>query len=1183
MHTSCLKLTLLKLNGEHAILRSCPAGHFEFHISRNAREKYEFDHTLFSSTGNVVFVDFQAARFFAQQINQQRDLQRFPQQTVKAGQINAMGLIDEILHHVVFLYRKQINPKAFEQALKWVETEVGKKQIDKVLTQFIEQFPPGVVDKNQLDAKTYLTESTNGISNRLIALEEILMLWLANRNPAFSTFRELFDDSLLRRQTAYFQVIQSIDDFFKTQPPLGPDKLDLISLLRQPAIAAPDSLEGQLRFMRRRWGILLEKFSSRLVGSLDLIKEETKPAFAGPGPTRVPEFNFSDIEFEKFSSDLEWMPRLVLIAKSILVWLDQLSKKYSRSINRLDEIPDQELDDLAGWGLTGLWLIGIWQRSAASKKIKQMCGNPEAEASAYALFDYEIAEEIGGYDALQNLKYRCLQRGIRLASDMVPNHTGVDSKWVREKPDWFVSLSRMPFPSYTFNGANLSTDPRYGIFIEDNYYSRTDAAVVFKRQDYWTGDVKYIYHGNDGTNMPWNDTAQLNFLNPEVREAVIQNILKVANSFSIIRFDAAMTLTKKHYQRLWFPEPGSGGDIPTRSEHGLSKGDFNKAMTDEFWREVVDRIAERAPDTLLLAEAFWLMEGYFVRTLGMHRVYNSAFMNMLKNEENEKYRETVKNTIQFNPEILKRFVNFMNNPDEETALAQFGKSDKYFGVCTMMVTMPGLPMFGHGQIEGFAEKYGMEYRRAYLDEQVDRELVDRHEREIFPLMKKRYLFANVDDFLFYDFLNSQGQVNENVFAYSNRFGNECALIVYNNKFAAAKGWIRTSVPYAVKTGTNSDDRLVQKKLGNALNLHSDDACYCIFYDEVTRLEYIRKSKEILDEGLYFELGAYNCFVTLDFREVQDTELQHYKQLATDLNGRGVPSISEALAQLFLRPLTEVFDSLLSAEKVKELSSRKFTAAFFKNFEKTYLVFLKQAKHFSAGTGNETRLAEEVLMKLKVLLKLPEISFGDIEPKKGQNVIKFLKEGFVEDNLTWSLLLGWLLAHALGKLVSKTGYAEQSSIWLEEWLLNKRFTEVLHQLNSADTETQEAGMLLNILVREQNWFFQPKLKKRKEYDILSRLLKLSDVQKFLKVNRWDSVLWFNKENFQKLVWWLFLISMIQIGSKSKTDQDAMRETAAVFAIIQRWLQAEKKSEYKLENLENELKKQHVLWVRNLKEI
>jgi len=45
-------------------------------------------------------------------------------------------------------------------------------------------------------------------------------------------------------------------------------------------------------------------------------------------------------------------------------------------------------------------------------------------------------------------------------------------------------------------------------------------------------------------------------------------------------------------------------------------------MPHEFWREVVDRVATEVPH-LLLAEAFWLMEGYFVRTLGMHRVYNS--------------------------------------------------------------------------------------------------------------------------------------------------------------------------------------------------------------------------------------------------------------------------------------------------------------------------------------------------------------------------------------------------------------------------------------------------------------------------------------------------------------------------------------------------------------------------------
>ena len=71
--------------------------------------------------------------------------------------------------------------------------------------------------------------------------------------------------------------------------------------------------------------------------------------------------------------------------------------------------------------------------------------------------------------------------------------------------------------------------------------------------------------------MPWNDTAQLNYLNPEVREAVIQTILHVARKFPVIRFDAAMTLTKRHYQRLWFPEPGTGGAIPSRAEHGMTK------------------------------------------------------------------------------------------------------------------------------------------------------------------------------------------------------------------------------------------------------------------------------------------------------------------------------------------------------------------------------------------------------------------------------------------------------------------------------------------------------------------------------------------------------------------------------------------------------------------------------------
>jgi hypothetical protein len=77
------------------------AGTLEFHVSRKARDRYTFDAALFALSGNVVFANFHATRVFAQKMNEKRDLARFPEQTVRAGQINAMGLIDEILHFVV--------------------------------------------------------------------------------------------------------------------------------------------------------------------------------------------------------------------------------------------------------------------------------------------------------------------------------------------------------------------------------------------------------------------------------------------------------------------------------------------------------------------------------------------------------------------------------------------------------------------------------------------------------------------------------------------------------------------------------------------------------------------------------------------------------------------------------------------------------------------------------------------------------------------------------------------------------------------------------------------------------------------------------------------------------------------------------------------------------------------------
>ncbi len=885
---------------------------FKLRISRQARDRYGLDMFRFSNEGAVVLADFHSVRALVQEINEKRDQHghRFGGAVIQAGQLNAMALTDEILHHVARLYRQQGNPQILSRAQDWLVEQLGQRTLDNALRTFVHEFPPQSVYQGQVTAGAYLTGETHGVPNREILLEEMLMLWLDNMNSATSPLTELFDDAELERGTAYLQILYLLRKFFDTQPGFGPEDQSLIDLLRSPAVAVPTSLYGQLQYIREKWASLLDGYMDRLLGSLDLLKEEEKISFAGPGPAQVLKFTRTgmDAESERFSADRDWMPGLVMLAKSAYVWLDQLSTQYHRPINHLNEIPEEALLTLARWGFNGLWLIGLWERSPASQRIKQLTGNPEAVASAYSLFDYQIAADLGGEKAYQNLAERAGQYGIRLASDMVPNHMGIDSKWVIEHPDWFITLPESPFPSYTFNGPDLSSDERIGIFLEDHYYNHTDAAVVFKRVDRSTGDLRYIYHGNDGTSLPWNDTAQLDYLKSAVREAVIQTILHVARKFPIIRFDAAMTLAKRHVQRLWFPEPGSGGAIASRSEHAMTKTQFDAALPEEFWREVVDRVAKEAPDTLLLAEAFWMMEGYFVRTLGMHRVYNSAFMNMLKAEDNAKYRSSIKNVLEYDPEILKRFVNFMSNPDEETALAQFGKGDKYFGVCTMLVTMPGLPMIGHGQVEGYSEKYGMEYRRAYQDEQPDLDLVQRHERDIFPLMHLRQIFAGVQNFLLYDFYTPKGQVNENVFAYSNCAGDsltgagERGLVVFNNKFAEARGWIHTSAPYSVKKGRGdplaAERRLIQKTLGEGLGLHADAGSFCIFRDHSSRLEYIHSSQELCDKGLYVELGAFKYQVYLDFREVQDDAEQRYSQLTAHLAGRGVASIEQALREMF---------------------------------------------------------------------------------------------------------------------------------------------------------------------------------------------------------------------------------------------------------------------------------------------
>ena len=156
---------------------------------------------------------------------------------------------------------------------------------------------------------------------------------------------------------------------------------------------------------------------------------------------------------------------------------------------------------------------------------------------------------------------------------MVPNHMGIDSRWVIEHPDWFLSLPEPPYPAYTLqrrrtsrrtSGSGSSSRTTTGTTATRRWSSSASTAA--------SGDERYVYHGNDGTSFPWNDTAQLDYLqargprgghpdDPRRRPALPDHPLRRGDDPRQEAHPAAVV-----------PAPGSGGGIPSRAEHAHDPG-----------------------------------------------------------------------------------------------------------------------------------------------------------------------------------------------------------------------------------------------------------------------------------------------------------------------------------------------------------------------------------------------------------------------------------------------------------------------------------------------------------------------------------------------------------------------------------------------------------------------------------
>ena len=199
-------------------------------------------------------------------------------------------------------------------------------------------------------------------------------------------------------------------------------------------------------------------------------------------------------------------------------------------------------------------------------------------------------------------------------------------------------------------------------------------------------------------------------------------------------------------------------------------------------------------------------------------------------------------------------------------------------------------------------------------------------------------------------------------------------------------------------------------------------------------------------------------------------------------------------------------------------------------------------------------------------------------------MKYLKSNLTDDPSIWGGMLGWLFVHSLGKVVGETGFEQRSRSWIDEWLLGRIVAGVLHDLGLDEAAAWRAVAVINILTTHQRWFDFGDLpgstgrartgsraevqapRRERAYQVLESLLRDGEVQGFLQINRYQGILWFNKEAFDQLLWWLLLLAMVEISADpQRAASEVAEEIVACYDIVRKWQRAEKKSGYQVERL------------------
>jgi hypothetical protein len=409
----------------------------------------------------------------------------------------------------------------------------------------------------------------------------------------------------------------------------------------------------------------------------------------------------------------------------------------------------------------------------------------------------------------------------------------------------------------------------------------------------------------------------------------------------------------------------------------------------------------------------------------------------------------------------------------------------------------------------------MEYKEACWDEPVDEHLVAEHARRIFPLMRRRRLFSGSENFVLYDFF-VDGAVNEDVFAYSNRHGDERGLVLYHNRYAKTAGWVRTSTSRAVNPG-EAEPILAQTTLGDAFGIKGDGRHYYVFRDLASGLEYLRNGRELGTQGLFVELEPYEYHAFLDFREIWDDEFGTWGRLCHLLDGRAVPDMDEEVTLVRYEVLLKRFRKTVSvlAESFGLVLGERETAASVPTlgrFRRPLRAFLATLGETAGCAADPHVAAGEILGRLRTL----RAGFRAADSPAGRGTSPHSLAAL--DTAERFVLMAVSLLRACTALIAGAAESERPTSWFGTYGVRRALIDVVRQVRTTKgkvlfLEPERTVQLVDILMTHAG--FCADLLTGGRGPTLRNLMADAAVARFLGVHQAGGVEWFVREPFEQL--------------------------------------------------------------------